>query len=536
MAQGRRRFGGVAVAIVAAMVLAACAPPTAEDVDEPDTDTEPAVEETDDADADGEEAAPTDGGRLILARTGDIDNLDPHLATAFQTFQTLELVYDTLFELTPELDVTDGLATDFVYDDAGTEMTVTLREAEFHDGSSLTADDVIASIERILDEDTGAVARANLLSIAGLSAPDDRTVVFELDSPDATLPSALADPNTAILSAAAIEAGTVGSEPMGTGPFAFNDWQQGQAVLLDAHTGYWGDGPFVDELQLRVIPDESSVLAGLRAGEFHVGVLNDPTVVTQIDESQLTVERSSALAYRTLMLNNTRGPLGDERVRQAISCAIDREQLVESVMFGEGQVTGPFTIPAFASDPYDGLPCDGPDPDLSRDLLEEAGEAEGFSLETIVITGGYDTATNEAQTLQAQLAEIGVDLELEILETNIYVERWLDADFDAAVALNGGRPDPHQMYARYFTSNGNLNDVATHSSETLDELFEAGRTETDPEARVEIYNEITRELNERSPWAWLFTGFEYRVLQPELDGFVPMPTGSLKSLRAVTLG
>lgn len=236
------------------------------------------------------------------------------------------------------------------------------------------------------------------------------------------------------------------------------------------------------------------------------------------------------------MLNNTVEPLDNQQVRQAIACAIDREELIETAAFGEGEITGPFTSPNYESDPYDGLPCDGRDVELAQNLMREAGHEDGFSLETIVITGEYDTAIDEAQSLQAQLSEIGVELELEQLETNVYVDRWLAADFDAAVALNGGRPDPHHMYARYFTSDGNLNEVATYSDPELDQMFADGKAETDPGARAEIYAEISRHLLDASPWAWVFTGYEYRVLQPEVEGFVPMPTGSLKSLRSVRVG
>lgn len=523
------RTGSATLVATVAIALAACSPPP---TDEGGDTEEDAGEEQ----ADGEEES-SQGGRLTVARTGDIDNLDPHLATAFQTYQTLELVYDTLFELDSELEVTEGLIEDYEYNDAGDELTLTLRDGVvFHDGSDLDSGDVVASIERILDEDTGAVARANLTSISEVSAPDETTVVLSLSQPDGTLPTALADPNTAILSADEIEADTVGSEPMGTGAFAFDSWEQGQAVLLSAHEDHWGEGPNVDEVQFRVIPDESSLLAGMRADEFDIGVMSDPSVVTQIEDDELQVDREPALAYRALQLNNNVEPLGDQQVRQAIACAIDREQIVENAAFGEGEVTGPFTAPAWSSDPYEGLPCDGPDPELAQELMDEAGQSDGFSLETIVITGEYETAVDEAQVLQSQLAEIGVDLELEQLETNVYVDRWLETDYDAAVALNGGRADPHQMYARYFTSDGNLNDVATYSSEDLDQLFAEGQAETDEEARQEIYSEISRELLDASPWAWLFTGYEYRVLQPDVEGFESNGTGSLKSLRQVTLG
>jgi peptide/nickel transport system substrate-binding protein len=122
------------------------------------------------------------------------------------------------------------------------------------------------------------------------------------------------------------------------------------------------------------------------------------------------------------------------------------------------------------------------------------------------------------------------------LETNVYVDRWLAADFDSALSENGAGPDPHHTYAKYFTSQGNFVNVSKLSSPELDALFAEGQTTTDPEARVPIYNEISRILLDESPWVWLYQGFRYQVRVPELEGFIPHPTGSLKSLRGVTLG
>lgn len=486
--------------------------------------------------APGEEATEAAGGTLVLARSGDIDNLDPHLATAFQTIEALELVYDSLFELDPELNVQPGLAREWEYNDDGTVLTLTLQDgAVFHDGDPFDSADVKASIERILDESTGAVVRTNLLSIEAVRAPDAQTVVLELSEADATLPAAFTSVNTAMMSDVAIEAGTVGTAPNGTGPFVFEDWTQGQSLTLTAYDDYWGEGPLVDGVEIRVVPDESSILAGLRADEFHLGVLGDPAVVEQAGEG-LTVERTLELGYFPFFLNSEREPLDDQLVRQAMACAVDRQEVIDAAVFGEGQATGPFVIPAYASDVYAGLPCDGTDPEMAKQLLAEAGQADGFTVETIVITGENNAAINVAQTLQAQLAAIGVNLELVPLETNVYVDRWLAADFDSALSQNGAGIDPHLTYAKYFTSTGNFHDVAKYSSERLDELFAQGKATTEPEQRKEIYDEISSLLLEASPWVWLYTGYKYQVLQDGVTGFVPMPTGSLKSLREVQLG
>ena len=472
---------------------------------------------------------------IVVGRTGDIDNLDPQLATAFQTIDALELIFDSLTSLAPDLTVQPGLATDWTFNEDGTELTFNLREGvTFHDGSELTSEDVVASLDRVLDEETGAAARGFLLSIEGVTAPDDLTVVLSLSTPDGTLPSALSRVGTSILSSDEIAAGTVGTEPVGTGAFSFGEWTQGQQLDLTAFEDYWGEGPNVAGVSIRVVPDDQSLLAAMQAREVDLGVITNPVVVEQVSEP-LVLERTETLGYFPFFLNSSRGPLQKREVRQAISCAIDRQELIDTALLGEGQPAGPFVEGVYATDPYDGLPCDGPDPDLARQLLTDGGYPDGFSMETIIITGESETNINIAQNLQAQLAEVGVDLELVPLETNVYVDRWLEADFDSALSENSSNPDPHLTYSRYFISDANFANVGGLTSPELDELFTQGLAETDPEARVPIYQEISRILLEESPWVWLYQGYRYQVLSPDVEGFVPHPTSSLASLRDVTL-
>ncbi len=480
-------------------------------------------------------ATQASGGTLTVARSGDIDNLDPHLATAFQTIEALELVYDSLFELDPQLQVQPGLATDWEYSKDGKTLTINLRQGvTFHDGDKFDSADVKASIERILDESTGAVVRTNLLSIQSIKTPDAQTVVLPLSEPDATLPAALTSVNTAILSDATLKSGRVGKEPNGTGPFVFENWTQGEVLELSANEDYWGEGPYVDGVDIRVIPEEASILAGLRADEFDMGVISDPAVVDQAGD--LTIERTLELGYFPFFLNSEREPLDNTKVRQAIACAIDRQEVIDAAVFGEGEPTGPFVEPALRSGVFDGLPCSETDPELARQLLEEAGYGDGLSFETIIITGENNAAVNVGQALQSQLAEIGVDLKLVPLETNVYVDRWLEADFDSALSANGASVDPHLTYAKYFTTEGNFQNVAKYSSPRLDQLFAKGKAETDLGARNEIYREISELLLKESPWVWLYTGYRYQVLQPDVTGFVPLPTGSLESLGEVRIG
>ena len=503
------------------------------DEEEVDVDDEPDDDEPDDEpDDDVDDDEPAAGGTVTVARSADVDNTDPHLATAFQSRQALELIYETLTEFDEDLEVVDGLADEWEFTDDGETLTFGLREGvAFHDGEDLTAEDVVATVERLIDPDSGAVAGINFAAIDSVDAVDDHTVEISLNEPDVSLLAAFADANAAIVQASVLEDGEVGDDPVGTGAFEFDEWQQGEAFVLAANDDYYRDGPYVDAVEIRVEPEQASIAAGMQADSYDIGVIEDPNIVLTLPEDELDIQRPDALAYHTLMLNQDVEPFDQLEVRQAIACAVDREGVVESAALGEGRVTGPFTAPEWQFDPYAGLPCDAPDPDFAEEALADAGYEDGLDVEMIINADGYANAVDEAQTLEAQLSDVGINLDLAVLESGVYVERWIDVDFEIALARNGGRPDPHHMYARYFHSDGDLHYVATHGSDELDELIDTGRMTEDPDERQAIYAELSETLVEEAPWTWLYTGYEYRVVQPEVEGFTGLSDGSLRMLR-----
>ncbi len=480
--------------------------------------------------------AQDESNTLIMARAADATGLDPHTQTAFASFRLLELIYEPLVTLDADLNVVPALAESWEFNDDATQLTLNLRDGvTFHDGSEFDSGDVKATFERILDEATAAASRANFLTIESIDTPDPLTVVFNLSQADVPLLSALASVNASIASSEAIESGAIATEANGTGPFILDEWVPEEQTTLSANENWWGEGPFVDGIEVRIIPDETSILAALRAGTIDFALLNDPLVATLlVDDPDIILNRAPALAYNVLQLNGRREPLDILEVRQAISCAIDRQEVIDTAALGEGEVTGPLTPPAFQI-PTDELFCYQKDLDMARSLLEQAGMADGFTLNVIAANAEPPTALATAQNIQAQLAEIGITVEIESLELSVYVDRWLAADFDAAVAQNGGRPDPYTMYARYWTETGNLNTVAGYIDDTLDDLMAQGRAETDPEARYEIFAEFQRYITEMAPWVWLYVSPEYTAQQPYVTGFVPNPTDSLYSLAQVQL-
>jgi peptide/nickel transport system substrate-binding protein len=232
------------------------------------------------------------------------------------------------------------------------------------------------------------------------------------------------------------------------------------------------------------------------------------------------------------MLNGSKGPLADVRVRQAISCAVNRDEVIKTAANGDGKVTGPITSPAFSYSATDGLPCKPGDTNAAKKLLADAGYGSGFTLNTIVETGEYATAVGEAQNLQSQLGKVGVSLALQQLTTAPYVKAWLAADYDAAVALNGGSYDPYLMYGRYFTTGGSLAKPGGIVSQELNDLLVKGNTTSDDGQRQDTYAQLQKQLLKESPWVWLFRGDDYYAQSTKAQSVSPRPDQLLTSLAA----
>ncbi|RXZ48722.1 ABC transporter substrate-binding protein [Agromyces fucosus] len=482
--------------------------------------------------------APTDegtaGGALVIGVTSDPDTLFPWKATQFQAVNVLQNLYGTLTEFDADLNVVPGLAESWEASEDGLTVTFTLREGvTFADGSTFGSEDVKFSLEAIQAEATAAVSRTSLASVAAIEAPDEQTVVLTLTAPDAALPANLAVINMAMLSSDDTEA-ELNTTPNGTGPFVLEDRKASQSLTLAKNDAYWGDAAKLDTVEFRVIPDESSIVSAMQSGNVQLAVFDDPLVAQTAESGTVTVEKTPQLSYHALQLNARRGDLADVNVRLAIQCAVDRQEVLDTAALGEGEVTGPITSPAYRSDP-DARPCPERDLDQAAEYLDKAGKSDGVTIKTIVSQGEYATSVNEAQNLKAQLAEANITLELEVLESGAFVDRWIAADFDAAVALNGGRPDPDGMYGRYFTSTGNLNQVAGYSSPELDALFAEGKQSSDPDERKDIYAQISENLEDNAAWVWLFTSYSYTAASSEVQGFTPMANGSLQYLRTTTV-
>ena len=473
---------------------------------------------------------------LTIGTVLDIDKLDPHTSTNFETIRDLGLVYGSLVEVGSGNVIHPGLASSWVFSNGGKTLTLKLRSGvKFHDGTTFDAADVKASLERILNTATGAVARSNVSTIASIATPTPSQVVLTLSVPNVPILAALDGVNVAMVSADDIAAGKVGgtNKPNGTGPCKFVSWTAGQQVKLTANTSYWKGAPSIPNITIRVIPNEASILAALNAGTIQFAAITDPLIIKQVGKN-LNVIKTPALQYYALQFNTKVAPLNDVNVRLAIQCAIDRNEFVTTALLGQGAISGPITSPAFKSD-TSARPCPTVDLAKSKAYLAAAGKTS-LSFKVLVTSNGWATSQAMAQNLKAQLAKANITMELDITDQATYVPRWLAADFVATLANNGGRIDPDTMYTRYFTSTGNLNKVATYSSATLDANFLLGKSSGLKSVRTKAYEGITKELEDNAVWVWLATPFEYRVASKNLRNFTLLATGSYLPLRDAKLG
>ncbi len=471
-------------------------------------------------------------GTLEIAIDQSPVGLDPHVATAFSTFAVIGQIYDGLVELNAELELEPALAASWEVSDDALTYTFTLREGvTFHNGRALTSDDVVYSYERIMAEETGSPFASRFSQVASVSAPDARTVVFTLNVPYAPFLSNLT--NLSVIPKEA--ASDLQQNAVGTGPFRFAEWVPDTYVLLEANPDYYREGePGVAELRFNIVPEASTRAAGLRSGEYQFLPDVDPaTAETLRTVPNVTLLETQDLAYTLLGLNVSEPPFDDPRVREALNLAIDRDEIVQAVYFGNAVAGGPLSpgLSDWALETSE-FGCYTSDPEAAQALLAEAGQ-EGLEFE-ILTFGTIQVVSDLAQVLQAQLKRAGITTTLDVAEFGTFVQRWQNSDFEAFVSLNGGSTDPDGYFYRTFYTGGSTN-VFKYSDPEVDGLLDEGQTESDDAARFDIYADVQRDLACTGPAAHVAYGTLFTAVGEGVAGFEQLPTRSLRYLRNVTL-
>lgn len=473
---------------------------------------------------------------LTLGVDQEVVGLDPNKVTAFSSFRRIDLLYNRLVRYDAGLHVVGDLAESWDTPDLRTYIFHLRRGVRFHDGAELTADDVVFTIQRILDPKTASPARSYLDAVDGVTAVDRYTVRLHLAYPLASVLSGLTSGNASIVEKAAVlRAGDLQKTEAGTGPFMLAQWVPDNYMRLARNPRYFKRGlPKVDEVVIRVIPEQASLLAGVRSRSLDMATISDGSVVKQaMGDRGLAVQQAPSLNLRIFSFNTTRRPFTDPRVRDAIAYAIDRQAIVNAAEFGMGVVSGPIPAPDKVwALPVRDFPEYRPDPARAKQMLQQAGAA-GASF-TITASPTYEGGLAVAEVIQSQLRAAGLNPTIQNVEWGQYINLWVKRDFDAMVELRGGDPDPDRFLYRTFYSTGAVNNFLFKDA-AVDRLLDRGRVHVSVDERAPIYHDLERQLVRQAPAVFLYTPMESQVLQPYVKGFRLVPTGAITYLEETSV-
>jgi peptide/nickel transport system substrate-binding protein len=470
------------------------------------------------------EMTPKMGGTLKVAWDAEWVGLDPHLTSAYSSYAVLQNVVEGLTTFDDDIKLQPDLATSWEQSDDGLTWTFHLREGvKFSNGREMTSADVLFSFQRIMDPNLGS-GRVNNCggSDATFAAPDDYTFTVTTPTPNGILPITAA--TTAGCAIVAKEG--VGDDgqivvPIGTGPFVIQDVQGTTSMKLVKNPDYWQtDYPYLDEVDINVIPEDSSRVAALLGGEADL-ILAPPT--QSYDELKnnpdVVMSETPLLGYDYIGLNTEHDPLSSKLVREAIAYAIDRDQICQAGDFGlctiiEGP-TGPGSPWYFDYAPY------GRDVAKAKDLLAQAGYPDGFSM-TLMPTSTYQNTVRQAQVIQQNLADAGITADINAPEWSQWLELEGAGNYDAYVCGWTGLTDADNYY--YLQQHtGEVFNFTGYSNPDLDKLLEEGRSTSDFDTRYAIYQQANKILVDDAPYVYFYNPLTLRAWKPYVEGFVNRP-------------
>ncbi|MGH3381311.1 MAG: ABC transporter substrate-binding protein [Actinoallomurus sp.] len=441
------------------------------------------------------------GGVLSAGVASDPDTLDPQKSSLAIAAEVYGGVFDRLLDLRPDGRFVPSLATSWSSPDERTHIFDIRPDVVFHNGDPLTAGDIAFTFERITSEAFGATYAADFSAVSGVEVTGPHQVTFHLNRPFAPLLANLANRGH-ILSRRAVRSKDPSRHPVGTGPFAFRTWKQGEGISLERNRGYFAARrPYLDAVDFSYLAvDESRILA-LRAGrlDWVDGVPPQSVREVRSDDALTYVSGSVAGKPQFLFFNTTRPPLDNKALRQAICWAIDRREIAKVGFFGAVEAgSQEFGRDSFwysdDTDPYAGAP----DPARVRAKLAEAGLPDGgVSIGFAAWTSAPD-ATRTAQLIRQQLKPFGIHIEIETLDLSVWVNRLFTKDYQMTLAFQEQIIDPDNFWSLIWTSTASQN-VTGYRNTTVDALVAKAAASTDRDARKEIYGQIRRTVLDDAP-------------------------------------
>jgi peptide/nickel transport system substrate-binding protein len=481
--------------------------------------------------------APKRGGVLRMSVDQAASVIHPMLARVNPEYLVTELLYSNLTRLKPDMTVEPDLAISWEPNATLTEWTFKLRPGvTFHDGSPLTADDVVATINALLDPKTASPGRTNVGPIKEVAAVDPLAVKFTLTGAYADLPVALTYLNARIVPAKVIagDLASLSTTANGTGPFKLASYEPDRRIVVERNPAYYDPArPYLDCIELLVYPDRTAEASAMFSGEI------DLLLTTTPGEYERLVKADGVKALRTpsgqflnINLGCDQKPFNDVRVRQALALAVDREATVGFVAGGYG-MPGNDTPLSSAYHFYKNIPLKKPDIAKAKKLLADAGYPNGIDL-TLVASDKPSTRTQLGVAVREMAAAAGFRINVQTMPHATYLDQvWKKGNF--YVGFYNMQPTADAIFNLLYTSNAAWNETRWNNAD-FDAVINAARLETDEAKRKALYAKAQDMMNADVP-SVISAFFDLLAAQRSyVDGYVLHPRGSVFRLDMVSLG
>lgn len=443
----------------------------------------------------------TEGGvknSLVWAQGTDVFSFDPHIGKETTAIQVTGNIYDTLLTVDSNMTLKPMLAKEWKQIDGTTYEFVIRDDVTFHTGDKLTAEDIKYSLDRALD----SVAVAYIVDfIESVEIIEPYKIRLTTKAPYAPTYMNLTHPAAGIVSKkyTSTNENILKTKPMGSGPFKFVEWKQGDYVKMVANEDYWGGAPNIKNLTMRIIPENAQRTIALELGEVDVSYDILPNDIKKIQENKdLVLIEAPALTAFIVVMNLKKPYLENKLVREAIILAIDSNPMIESIYYGSAQAADTMIPPnsfGFQKD----IPVLKRDLEKAKKLLAEAGYPNGFK--TSITVNDNQTRVEMCQVIQAQLKEIGIDCAVNVLEFATYVDNMNKGNHELGLSgwtTSTGDAD-YTYFAQFHTSKiGSQGNRTMKTIPGIDIVLEKGRSSSDAKERMMLYKEVEKIATENA--------------------------------------
>lgn len=489
------------IVAILSFVLAACAPAATEETAGEETVAEESSEPS----------------VLNVAIQVDIDTFDHQGNTTIAVANLVDYMLETLVEVEEDGTIVPNLATDWEISDDGLKYTFYLRDdVTFSDGTPFNAEAVKFNIDRISDPDVEVADAYPYDQITKVEIPDDYTIIWYLDTPISSFLENMLQTNFSMVSPTFAAKDTdlytaIGNTQgtVGTGPYVYEEFVIGDHLTVTKNENYWGEEPFYDEINFYVVPDAATRETMLLSGQVDVAVLPPITDVPALEaNSDITVAQVPSNRFLYVAFNEDVELFQDPKVRQAFNYAVDKDAIIESVMFGAAtKVDSPMPSMFFGYCPTGSYDYD---PDKARELLAEAGIEEGTEVEFWAPTSRYVQDFQVAEAISGYLADVGIVAVPQTFEWSSYISGVLNTeenreDRPDMFMLGWGGTAYHASHTMYIYKTGGYFNGHNYSNPTVDELADAAVAAADREESADLYCQIGNIIWEDAPIIFLHT-------------------------------